>query len=869
MSKRILSLVLAFAMILGTFSFVAAETLTDIAGHWAEERIQYLYDEGIVSGHGGSGAGTFAPGAKITRAEFATMVNKAFEFTVAGGVEFDDVAESAWYYEQVAIAVEAGFIVGDGDGTFRPNDAITRQEAAIMVSQAYGLEQVEEPTTEFRDADQISGWAVGFVNAVKEIGFIVGDPDGSYRPLESITRAEAASILYGVVTYEPADELEVVSVDAANAEEILVTFSKDIDRVTGENLANYEVKVNGNEVDLVDVKVDGKTALIRGDGAFTVGDKFVVQVKDAVTSTDGIAVDRFASEQINYTLSVAPELEEVNVLGDQLVFTFDRPVDVTSPTLIKVDDLSVTAPLVAVDDEEAGNYRYTLAVSEAALEEGTHAVVLFDVAETARENAAVASILNGSYTISDDEVAPVVVDVIAINSNRFFIELNRAATAITPELTVVKGNHEFTTQEVSIDASTALDPELSSTVYAQAGTYALKPGYFVVITDADKEDENPLYRGNETSATLDITFENFQVVDSSLLGERYQGRVTLEKDTDTPTVKESKIVGNNILVEFEDVLTDALEAKDIVVRNKDNVVIAPQSISLIEANEVVQITLTEEQIKDEPYTVEFKANTLTYAEVLNDVRFYVLESNKNDRIITTAESEDATNFKYVAFNGSVELAQDEPNQITVNYGRNMGSSATLVSNYRLDGQSLPAGTTADFVGNTQTVVITLPEGTIKASTEYKFTIVSAVQTAADEYVVANVQTKAPYETVLELEDNIQPELQSAKFIDIDEDTNLTNQIELTFSEAMQVTTDGDATDDVLVKVVGNTIDVASVEVDSEDNQKIIITLGTEVNTTQSATVELVPESDDYNPVVNLLDLAGNKVAVGPAITVTK
>lgn len=252
MSKKVLSLVLVLAMILGSFSFVAAETLTDIDGHFAEERIQYLFDEGVVSGHGGSGEGTFAPYDKVTRAEFASMVNRALGFTAEGDVEFTDVDEDDWYYEAVSIAVEAGYIVGhggSGEGTFGPEDPITRQEAAIMISEAYDLDKVEDPTEEFKDADKILDWAVGFVNAVKEIGFIVGDPDGSYRPLDHILRGEAASILHAVYTHVSEEELTI--------EEDTVLY-KNYDKivVSGDGIT---VDLNGKTVESLVISGNGVT----------------------------------------------------------------------------------------------------------------------------------------------------------------------------------------------------------------------------------------------------------------------------------------------------------------------------------------------------------------------------------------------------------------------------------------------------------------------------------------------------------------------------------------------------------------------------------------------------------------------------------
>lgn len=102
MSKRILTMALALAMIFGSFSLVSAEAITDIDGHWAEDEIKYLLGQEILHGHGD---GRFGPDDDVTRAQFVTMVNNALGLTDEGEVEFEDVSENAWYYKEIAKAM--------------------------------------------------------------------------------------------------------------------------------------------------------------------------------------------------------------------------------------------------------------------------------------------------------------------------------------------------------------------------------------------------------------------------------------------------------------------------------------------------------------------------------------------------------------------------------------------------------------------------------------------------------------------------------------------------------------------------------------------------------------------------------------------
>src|SRR5699024_4438496 len=211
--------------------------------------IEYLVEEGIVEGHGD---GRFTPNSSVTRAQFAAMVNRALDFTESGDVEFTDVDENAWYYDDVAIAVEAGFIQGhggDAEGTFGPLDPITREQAATMIARAYDLEESEEEA-DFTDADDISDYAVGFVNAAAEAGFIEGYPEGDYKPQRDITRAQSAVILYRVMNVEEVEEeLEIESVSVIDSTGVEVVFE-----ATTEDNDEANVVVKDEEGNVVETK---------------------------------------------------------------------------------------------------------------------------------------------------------------------------------------------------------------------------------------------------------------------------------------------------------------------------------------------------------------------------------------------------------------------------------------------------------------------------------------------------------------------------------------------------------------------------------------------------------------------------------------
>jgi hypothetical protein len=106
---------------------------SDIQGHWAQSQIQTLVSKGVLSGYPD---GTFKPDNAVTRAEFATMTNKAFGFATAGSANFSDVKAGDWFASEVGKAQSAGYIAGYPDGTFKPGNQVTREESCRNGSQS-------------------------------------------------------------------------------------------------------------------------------------------------------------------------------------------------------------------------------------------------------------------------------------------------------------------------------------------------------------------------------------------------------------------------------------------------------------------------------------------------------------------------------------------------------------------------------------------------------------------------------------------------------------------------------------------------------------------------------------------------------------
>lgn len=199
--KKSLALLLMLSMVGPTFaekSFAADQKIqfSDIKGHWAEANIQAWGDEGLIRGYLDR---SFKPNTYITRAEFMNLVNGAFGYSGQAKITFNDVSESAWYYEAISIANANGYIDGYTDGTMKPQDPITRQEAAKVIAGILNLELNETAANVFSDSSSIAAWSKGAVGGAAAAKIIAGYTDGSFKPLNSITRAEAVSALVKAV----------------------------------------------------------------------------------------------------------------------------------------------------------------------------------------------------------------------------------------------------------------------------------------------------------------------------------------------------------------------------------------------------------------------------------------------------------------------------------------------------------------------------------------------------------------------------------------------------------------------------------------------------------------------------------------------
>lgn len=170
---------------------------TDVTNHWAYSAIKRVYTRGLMVGMEEK---TFAPDQQLSRAMLAVILYAmAGEPAVTGESPFTDVPAGCWYTDAIVWAAQNGIVCGFGDGTFRPNEAVTRAQAAVML---YGYAAftgadvtARADLSAYSDAGQIPAWAMDAMQWANARRLIVGRDSSHLAPNGGATRAEMAAIL--------------------------------------------------------------------------------------------------------------------------------------------------------------------------------------------------------------------------------------------------------------------------------------------------------------------------------------------------------------------------------------------------------------------------------------------------------------------------------------------------------------------------------------------------------------------------------------------------------------------------------------------------------------------------------------------------
>ena len=180
-----------------TFKTCHASRFSDVdTGKWYHEAVDYAVENGWF---GGVSAAKFDPNGGVTRSMLAAVLYRvAGKPEAKNSAQFGDIPSDAWYAQAVAWAVEKGIVAGYTDGTFRPNDLVSRQQMAAFLyryAQSVGKVSVSHDLSAYSDASAVAPYASQAMAWAVGAGVIQGTSASALSPESDVTRAQTAAIL--------------------------------------------------------------------------------------------------------------------------------------------------------------------------------------------------------------------------------------------------------------------------------------------------------------------------------------------------------------------------------------------------------------------------------------------------------------------------------------------------------------------------------------------------------------------------------------------------------------------------------------------------------------------------------------------------
>lgn len=263
-AKKGLAVVLTAALLAPSSAFAASPSdFQDFPNDWSSDALTAAVENGLL---GGVADGSIAPSGVLTRAQMATIINRAFGATETASLSgYTDVSPDAWYYNDMAKAVQMGTFVGAGGGLLEPDDAITREEALCVLARAFAIADADASSlSKFSDSASVSGWARETVAGMITSGYVGGYEDGTLRPQGTITRAEFAAVMDRLVETYISAAGDVTTDEAGNvlvrsADVTLKNNAIDGDLILADGIGTGDATLEG-------VTVEGRL-LTRGGGS--------------------------------------------------------------------------------------------------------------------------------------------------------------------------------------------------------------------------------------------------------------------------------------------------------------------------------------------------------------------------------------------------------------------------------------------------------------------------------------------------------------------------------------------------------------------------------------------------------------------------
>lgn len=174
---------------------------SDVSRQWFETYVDRMALMGITDGSTEKGKRVYKPSSTITRAEFITFLSRTLKLAPSKGYKHvfkDDKSLPSWARQSIVAAYEKGIISEYGDGTIKPNQAITRIEMAVMLVKAMGMKPGGKALT-LKDKNLISASDRPYIETIVAKGIMTGKDDGKFHPGDNATRAEVSKVIIEMI----------------------------------------------------------------------------------------------------------------------------------------------------------------------------------------------------------------------------------------------------------------------------------------------------------------------------------------------------------------------------------------------------------------------------------------------------------------------------------------------------------------------------------------------------------------------------------------------------------------------------------------------------------------------------------------------
>lgn len=379
MKRKSLAFLLSIAIVISMIPTVSfGTTFSDIPNDWSKEALESAVSNGLLTGYNGE----LMPKDNLTRAQMATIINRSFGATGKSSLAgFSDVESSAWYFEDMAKAIQMKTFVGNGD-KLNPDNDISREEAFVVLARAFKLSGAAEGAlNKFSDKALVSQWAKDGVASLTLAGYVSGS-NGLLNPKNNITRAEFAQIMYNLLknyinipgTYSKVkDGNVIISVPDVTIKDTTVKG----DLIIGDG-------VGEGDVTLDNVNVTGRM-VVRGGGV------------NSIIIIGNSKVDKLVISKVNGNVRViADDTSKVEV-----IYIDDGKDDVIVEGNIGSIEVSVSDVQIIIQNSSVENLTLTVPDTNVSITKGTTVNTLSIPKESKNTNVSVA----GTVTTITTEAA--------------------------------------------------------------------------------------------------------------------------------------------------------------------------------------------------------------------------------------------------------------------------------------------------------------------------------------------------------------------------------------------------------------------------------------------------------------------------------